>query len=772
MSESETPKVGEVIITYIRENDGKEIQKPRQDTPNSPYDTPYNTTEEGEKPNTIKTPDGKTYKIVPKGDYPVGKVDGDGHLESSDPIKGKVDKPKSTITYVYKEVKGDVYVHYKDTDGNTIKDDVTDEKDQPVDKDYDTVIDNRPKEIQYNGKTYELVPAGNYTVGKVDEQGHLESSDATTGKVIEGRKDVTYIYKLKEQPAQPKGNVYVHYVDTEGKTIKASVTDEFAQPVGKDYDTVVDNRPKEIEFEGKTYELVPAGNYKVGQVDEQGHWTGDDATTGKVIEGDKNVTYVYKLKEQPAQPKGNVYVHYVDTEGNTIKASVTDEKDQPVGKDYDTVVDNRPKEIEFQGKTYELVPAGNYKVGQVDEQGHWTGDDATTGKVVEGDKNVTYVYKLKEDPTKPKEGDVIITYVDEKGKEIKKPRQDTPNSPYDTPYNTTEEGEKPNTIKTPDGKTYKIVPKGDYPVGKVDGDGHLESSDPIKGKVDKPRSIITYVYKEVKGDVYVHYKDTEGNTIKTSVVDEKDQPVDKDYDTVVDNRPKTITTTDGKVYELVPAGNYTVGKVDGQGHLESSDATTGKVIEGRKDVTYIYKLKEQPAQPKGNVYVHYVDENGNTIKQSVTDEFGQPVGKDYDTVIDNRPKTIVTADGKVYELVPQGNYPVGSVDGDGHLTTTDPVTGKVIEGDKNVTYVYKLVDTTPEKPVTPTPGKPEQPTPGKPVDPAPKAPAKATPVKPAQEMAQLPNTGEESNVAATAALGLLATASGLALAAKRKKTEE
>ena len=1067
MSESETPKVGEVIITYIRENDGKEIQKPRQDTPNSPYDTPYNTTEEGEKPNTIKTPDGKTYKIVPKGDYPVGKVDGDGHLESSDPIKGKVDKPKSTITYVYKEVKGDVYVHYKDTDGNTIKDDVTDEKDQPVDKDYDTVIDNRPKEIQYNGKTYELVPAGNYTVGKVDEQGHLESSDATTGKVIEGRKDVTYIYKLKEQPAQPKGNVYVHYVDTEGKTIKASVTDELAQPVGKDYDTVVDNRPKEIEFEGKTYELVPAGNYKVGQVDEQGHWTGDDATTGKVIEGDKNVTYVYQLKEQPAQPKGNVYVHYVDTEGNTIKASVTDEKDQPVGKDYDTVVDNRPKEIEFEGKTYELVPAGNYKVGQVDEQGHWTGDDATTGKVIEGDKNVTYVYqlkeqpaqpkgnvyvhyvdtegntikasvtdekdqpvgkdydtvvdnrpkeiefegktyelvpagnykvgqvdeqghwtgddattgkviegdknvtyvyklkedptkpkegdviityvdekgkeikkprqdtpnspydtpyntteegekpntiktpdgktykivpkgdypvgkvdgdghlessdptkgkvdkprsiityvykevkgdvyvhykdtegntiktsvvdekdqpvdkdydtvvdnrpktitttdgkvyelvpagnytvgkvdgqghlessdattgkviegrkdvtyiyKLKEDPTKPKEGDVIITYVDEKGKEIKKPRQDTPNSPYDTPYNTTEEGEKPNTIKTPDGKTYKIVPKGDYPVGKVDGDGHLESSDPTKGKVDKPRSIITYVYKEVKGDVYVHYKDTEGNTIKTSVVDEKDQPVDKDYDTVVDNRPKTITTTDGKVYELVPAGNYTVGKVDGQGHLESSDATTGKVIEGRKDVTYIYKLKEQPAQPKGNVYVHYVDENGNTIKQSVTDEFGQPVGKDYDTVIDNRPKTIVTADGKVYELVPQGNYPVGSVDGDGHLTTTDPVTGKVIEGDKNVTYVYKLVDTTPEKPVTPTPGKPEQPTPGKPVDPAPKAPAKATPVKPAQEMAQLPNTGEESNVAATAALGLLATASGLALAAKRKKTEE
>ena len=609
-SESETPKQGEVIITYV-DTKGKVIKDPRQDTPNSPYDTPYNTTEEGEKPNTIKTPDGKTYKIVPKGDYPVGKVDGDGHLESSDPIKGKVDKPKSTITYVYQEV-------------------------------------------------------------------------------------------------------------------------------------------------------------------------------------------------------GNVYVHYVDTEGNTIKASVKDEDEQPIGKDYNTVVDNRPSTIEFQGKTYELVPAGNYPVGQVDEQGHWTGDDATTGKVAEGDKNVTYVYKLKEDPTKPKEGDVIITYVDENGKEIQKPRQDTPNSPYDTPYNTTEEGEKPNTIKTPDGKTYKIVPKGDYPVGKVDGDGHLESSDPIKGKVDKPRSIITYVYKEVKeeptqpkGSVYVHYKDTEGNTIKESVTDELDQPVGKDYNTVEDNRPQYIRF-EGKTYEIVPVGNYTVGKVDTQGHLESTDPTTGKVVEGRKDVTYIYKLVEEPVQPKGNVYVHYVDENGNTIKTSVVDEKDQPVGKDYDTVVDNRPKTITTADGKVYELVPQGNYPVGNVDGEGHLTTTDPTTGKVIEGDKNVTYVYKLVktpnvptpntpvpptptpntpvDPTPNKPMDPTPNTPVDPTPNKPMDPTPNTPVDPTPntpvnpvpeqpAKPAPALEQLPNTGETGSVA-SALLGAVAGVAGVAALGSRKKEDE
>ncbi|WP_229040660.1 accessory Sec-dependent serine-rich glycoprotein adhesin, partial [Streptococcus salivarius] len=298
-------------------------------------------------------------------------------------------KPSTDVNYYFVKSEGNVYVHYVDTEGKTIKAFVTDEKEQPVGKDYDTVIDNRPQEIEFEGKTYELVPAGNYTVGDVDDQGHLKSTDATTGKVIEGDKHVTYVYKLKEV----KGNVYVHYVDTEGNELKPSVTDEENQPVDKDYDTVVDNRPQTIEKDGKTYELVPAGTYTVGKVDDQGHLESTDATTGKVIEGDKNVTYVYKLKEQP---KGNVYVHYVDTEGKTIKASVTDEDKQPVDKDYDTVVDNRPQTIEKDGKTYELVPAGTYTVGKVDDQGHLESTDATTGKVIEGDKNVTYVYKLKE----------------------------------------------------------------------------------------------------------------------------------------------------------------------------------------------------------------------------------------------------------------------------------------------------------------------------------------------------------------------------------------
>ena len=911
-----TDEKGNVFVHY-KDTEGTTLKNSVTDEDQQPINKHYDTVVDN-RPQTIEK-DGKTYELVPAGNYTVGEVDDQGHLKSSDPTTGEVAKEDKNVTYIYKlkeEPKGNVYVHYVDTEGKTIKSDVTDEDAQPVDKDYDTVVDNRPQEIEFEGKTYKLVPAGNYKVGEVDDQGHLKSTDPTTGKVIEGDKNVTYVYKQKEEP---KGNVYVHYVDTEGKTIKSDVTDEEAQPVDKDYDTVVDNRPQEIEFEGKTYKLVPEGNYTVGEVDDQGHLKSTDPTTGKVIEGDKNVTYVYKLKEEP---KGNVYVHYVDTEGKTIKSDVTDEDAQPVDKDYDTVVDNRPQEIEFEGKTYELVPAGNYKVGEVDDQGHLKSTDPTTGKVIEGDKNVTYVYKLKETPAEPKKGEVVITYVDEKGKEIQKPRQDTPNSPYDTPYNTTEEGEKPNTIKTPDGKTYKIVPKGDYPVGKVDEDGHLETSDPIKGKVDKPKSIITYVYKEVKetpaepkGNVYVHYVDTEGKTIKSDVTDEDAQPVDKDYDTVVDNRPQEIEF-EGKTYELVPAGNYTVGEVDDQGHLKSTDPTTGKVIEGDKNVTYVYKLKETPAEPKkgeviityvdengkeiekprqdtpnspydtpyntteegekpntiktpdgktykivpkgdypvgkvdedghlessdpvkgkvdkpkstityvykevkGNVYVHYKDTEGNELKPSVTDEENQPVDKDYNTVVDNRPQTI-EKDGKTYELVPAGNYTVGEVDDQGHLKSSDPTTGKVIEGDKNVTYIYKLVkspdkpveptpdkpveptpdkpveptpdkpveptpdkpvDPTPGKPVNPTPGKPVDPTPGKPVDPTPGKPVDPTPGKPVDPTpgkpvdptpgkGQLPNTGETTSVGSTV-LGLVAGLVGFVAFGRRKKEDE
>ena len=647
-------------------------------------------------------------------------------------------KPSTDVNYYFvkSDVKGNVYVHYQDTEGKTIKEDVTDEKDQPINKAYDTVVDNRPNEIQFEGKTYELAPAGNYTVGEVDDKGHLKSSDPTTGEVAKDDQNVTYIYKLKEEP---KGEVVITYVDEKGKELQKPRQDTPNSPYDTPYNTTEEGeKPNIIKTEdGKTYKIVPKGDYPVGKVDENGHLESSDPVTGKVTKPKSTITYVYK------EVNGNVYVHYQDTEGNVIKPKVTDEKAQPVDKDYDTVVDNRPQEIEFEGKTYELVPADNYTVGEVDDQGHLKSTDPTTGKVIEGDKNVTYVYKLKETPAEPKKGEVIITYVDENGKEIEKPRQDTPNSPYDTPYNTTEEGEKPNTIKTPDGKTYKIVPKGDYPVGKVDEDGHLESSDPVKGKVDKPKSTITYVYKEVKedptqpkGNVYVHYVDTEGKTIKSDVTDEDAQPVDKDYDTVVDNRPQEIEF-EGKTYELVPAGNYTVGEVDDEGHLKSTDPTTGKVIEGDKNVTYVYKLKETPDKP--------VEPTPDKPVEPTPDK---PVEPTPDKPVEPTPdKPVEPTPDKPVEPTP--DKPV------------EPTPDKPVEPTPD-----KPVDPTPGKPVNPTPGKPVDPTPGKPMDPTSGKLVESTPAK-----GQLPNTGETTSVGSTV-LGLVAGLVGLAALGRRKEEDE
>ena len=563
-----------------------------------------------------------------------------------------------------------------------------------------------------------------------------------------GSTDVNYYFR------KLKGEVEITYVDDKGNKLQDPKKDTPKSPYDTPYNAdEPGERPNTIEKDGKTYKRVPKGDYPVGKVDENGRLEKSDPIKGKVEKPKSTITYVYKQV-------GNVYVHYKDTEGNVLKASVTDMDKEIIDSDYDTVVDNRPAEIEKDGKTYVLVPAaGSYTVGEVDDQGHLKSSDDTIGKVAEQDKNVTYIYKLKEDP---KKGEVVITYVDENGNELKDPKQDTPKSPYDTPYDTTEEGEKPNTIEK-DGKTYKLVPKGDYPVGKVDENGHLVSSDPITGKVDKPKSVITYVYKEVKedpvqpkGNVYVHYKDTEGNELKTSVKDMDQQPVDSDYDTVVDNRPKEIVK-DGKTYVLVPAGNYTVGEVDNQGHLKSSDPTTGKVAEQDKNVTYIYKLKEDPtpqpqpdpAQPKGNVYVHYKDTEGNELKTSVKDMDQQPVDSDYDTVVDNRPKEIVK-DGKTYVLVPAGNYTVGSVDSEGHLESSDPTTGKVIEGDKHVTYIYKLK----EEPVVPgKPGKPGEP--GKPGDPG--------------KGNRLPKTGVASSSALLSLVTVLTGAMGIVINSKKRK---
>ncbi|HEL2413303.1 TPA: MucBP domain-containing protein [Streptococcus suis] len=555
--------VGLVVVDY-KDEDGNTIKERVTDTPESPVGTNYNTTDN--KPNKITTTSGKTY---------IYKT-----VEGNE--AGKVVEGETKVTYIYSEVFGDVIVDYQDKNGNTISPREVDTPSTSTGTNYDTT-DNKPVTIVTpSGKTYRI----DTTATKGNE----------TGKVVEGTTQVIYVYD------EVLGNVVIDYKDTAGNTLKVRVTDTPDSSTGTAYDTT-DNKPKEIEANGTVYRIKP--ELTVGQ------------ETGKVVEGTTLVTYVYDVV------KGTVTVNYHDEDGNPIKPPVTDTPESPVKTPYDTT-DNKPKEIKTEdGKSYRIIP--NKTTGK------------ETGEVVEGDTPVIYVYKEIK-------GDVIVDYKDKNGNTIKPRVTDTPESSTGTPYDTTDH--KIVTIVTPEGKTYRIdekVTKGNE-----------------KGKVVEGTTQVVYIYDEVLGSVIVHYEDEGGNTIKSDVVDTPDSSTNTPYDTG-DNKPKTIVTETGRTYELVPGLTRGV--------------EVGRVVEGKTHVTYVYK------ELFGNVLVNYVDEEGNIIKPQVEDTPQTSTGVAYST-LDNKPNAIKSGD-KIYNIIPG--------------KTVGQETGKIVVGTTEVTYVYKVVEAEPVK---------------------------------------------------------------------------
>ncbi|NQM04896.1 YSIRK-type signal peptide-containing protein, partial [Streptococcus suis] len=786
---------GNVVVNYV-DTEGNPIagttdagnvtESSVEHTPETSTGTDYNT--QNLRPNTITTTDGKIYKLVPAA-IPANET-------------GKVVEGTTTVTYVYELLQGDVIVHYVDTEGNTIADDVTDTQITDTGTDYNTKEDHKPEKIvnDETGDVYYILPKDEVKAGSAPE----------TGKVVEGTTEVTYIY-------QKAGSVNVNYVDTEGNVLKAPVADVTDGKPGSGYDTVLDNKLASISVDGKLYRLAPANTYNVGTVSGDnnltavgnGKATGIDATTGTVEAGTtKEITYVYQ------EVKGDVVVEYYDTEGNQIAKTVVDEEDKSVGTVYNTDEDNKPETITTEDGTV-------YYYKEVKDT-----SAPTTGKVAETTTTVQYVYE--------KAGSVNVNYVDVNGTEIKADVLDVENGKPGSDYDTLVDN-RPDTIVAKDGKTYKLVPAGDYPVGTVAADSNLASDDTPTGAVEAGvTKEVTYVYQEVKGDVIVHYVDQDGKPIsgttddgkqtESTVTDTPESSTGTPYNTT-DLRPNTITTADGKIYKRVPAA--TIGKEDGkvvegttsityvyeevkgdvvveyydtEGNLisglsdsgeavdtkevdtpststgtayntdedhkpntittadgtvyyykevkDTSASTTGKVVEGTTTVQYVY-------EKAGNVIVHYITEDGTVIKATVTDEENAKPGKSYDTT-DNKPVEIVTEDGSRYVLIPSKTIgsETGTVEG-----------GKTIE----ITYVYKKVanwipqipgvpegqepkvpypfdPTNPDVPVTPTPDTVIPNVPGyTPVDPKTNEPLK--PVDPTDPgKGYVPPTPDDSGV--------------------------
>ncbi|MBM6438754.1 hypothetical protein JSY04_11225, partial [Streptococcus suis] len=273
-----------------------------------------------------------------------------------------------------------------------------------------------------------------------------------------------------------KGGVEVYYITSDGKVLT-----DFTTSDGKtvaDKVTIVGHGDTDSAYNTASarYSTITAADgtvYYYKEIDTTAanlhpvvnDTTDTDYRSNEKIDGEtgtiktdtvKQLTYVY-------EKAGNVNVHYVDTNGDKLQPSVADVTNGKPGTGYDTVLDNKQKEITVNGTVYYLVPAGEYKVGTVGDEnnltvvgnGKATGIDATKGTVDAGvTKNVTYVYQ--------KGGDVIVNYVDQDGNPISGTTDkgtttestvtDTSYTKAGTAYNTTDL--KPTTITTTDGKVY------------------------------------------------------------------------------------------------------------------------------------------------------------------------------------------------------------------------------------------------------------------------------------------------------------------------------
>ncbi|MCE5100133.1 MucBP domain-containing protein, partial [Staphylococcus cohnii] len=531
-----------------------------------------------------------------------------------------------TVEYYYITKKGDVVVAYVDTEGNELKASVEDVKDGLAGTDYDTVIDNRPVTIEKNGKIYKLVSAGTYTIGKVDDQGHLTTSDAPIGKIQVGTKTVTYVYEEVKQ-----GNVVIDYLDEAGNPIKESVEDTPNSNVDTAYDTT-DHKPKFIEKDGKKYFFS-----KVKEGDHE---------TGKVVEGTTSVTYIYK-------ELGKYIPHIPENPGDTYDPNKPGTEQPPVGYDEtpEEPSDNPPLPY-IPGYTPK-DPSGNPLI-PVDpdhpERGYIP-PSITDPKDPSKDTPVPY----EKDPTpEVKQGNVVVNYVDEAGNPIKESVEDTSNSNVDTVYDTTDH--KPKVIGK-DGKLYLFskVKEGDHETGKV-----------VEGTTS-----VTYIYKEL-GKYIPYIPEKPGDAYDPNKPGTNRPPVmyDETPEEPSDNPPLPYipgyTPKDPSGNPLIPVDPDHPER----GYIPPS-ITDPK--DPSKDTPVPYEKDPTPEVKQGNVVVNYVDEAGNPIKESVEDTSNSNIDTAYDTT-DNKPK-FIKKDGKKYFFT--------------KVKEGDHETGKVVEGTTSVTYIYK-----------------------------------------------------------------------------------
>ncbi|WP_049521933.1 MucBP domain-containing protein, partial [Streptococcus mitis] len=667
----------------------------------------------------------------------------------------RVDKNGTAVTAKYKPIVAKVLPtgESSETEGAKGKTQTSAVIFDKKDEDKSTVNFNKGDEtVALNPSTLTLVDKNGNPSTEVKVPG--EGTYTLANNVITFTPEKDFAGKATGVTVQVKDINGTSIEKTYTPTVRAVTT--FVDPSGNPITVDKNNKPVQSEVDGSKQPTKDIYGYKFvrTETDNKG-----------------NTKHIYEQAEGKS-----VKVTYVSTTGETLSDSQTVEtKDKFIGTDYDASIEALKLErIEKDGKVYLL------KERKADSA-------SENGKLSDQEQTVTYVYEeVKEPASNQKYGNVVVVYKDkfgrpisgttESGKEVASTEIDTPSSPINTEYDTTDH--KPQTITTKDGKKYKLI--------KV-----LKTSDAEKSGVKARTSVITYVYEMLDntaeypeahiGLVLVNYLDEEGNPISgktpegkivpNMVVDTEADLVGKDYDTT-DHKVSTIIVENGDVYELLKVSESSVEK--------------GKLTEGATNVNYIYHKvvtkfvdengKEIKSPEKGRTDKKDIPEytfketkkdvNGNTVHVYTKKSSSTPVTP---TPTPSTPSTeketlYVDANGKPLQPAKKGQHPQDKIPGYEFVRTETDANG-------NVRHLYRKIQSTiPVEPVQPTaPTMPEQPAqPEVPTSPA--QPVQPTEVKEVEAKRELPNTGTEDH-ASLAALGLLGALSGFGLLASKKKED-
>ena len=496
-------------------------------------------------------------------------------------------------------------------------------------------------------------------------------------KKVDSSAHVTNIYsKEQTESSETRGTTTVKYVDEEGNTLKEAVTGPngvvsnrvvkfYLDKDGQRQVVSDETTPTNNTYDVSTEQYKPTSLEKDGKV--YGYVRTDGSETGKLVEGNTVITYVYKMKKAPLN------VNYYLENTTTSLAPSENTPDLPVKSDYTTQAKEIPSKTEVQDlpektvttvTTYELVAT----------------PDNANGKIAEGGTTVNYYYRAVEKVTElAKQAPVVANYYLE-GTETKLADSDEQGQKDIGSAYTTETKTITPKVEVQDLEDRVVTTTTSYELvaEPTDKDGMV----PVGGKV------VNYFYREVvntetvmkKAPVLVNYF-LEGT--ETKLADSEDQgekEINSQYTTekkeispkveVQDLEDRTITTT--TTYELVS---------------EPTDKN-GTVTVGGKVVNYFYRavVKQDVVMKQAPVIVNHYKE-GTTEKLADTIEQGQKdIGSNYTTESKTIPNKVDVQDLEDRVVTTTTSYELVAEPSDKNGTV--PVGGKVVN------YFYREVVNT------------------------------------------------------------------------------